>query len=53
MDNNCRRGLQYVYLSAPQHVQKLLEDFPDVLSSNRFTASKPTLVLWFMLNLGD
>ena len=29
------------FLSAPQQVQKLLEEFPDVLFSNRFTASKP------------
>ena len=29
------------FLSAPQCIQKLLEDFPDVQSSNRFTASKP------------
>ena len=28
-------------LSAPQRVQKLLEDFPDVFSSDGFTASKP------------
>ena len=28
------------YLSAPQRVKKLLEDFPDVLSSHCFTASK-------------
>ena len=29
------------FLSAPQAVQNLLKDFPDVLSSNGFTASKP------------
>ena len=29
------------FLSAPQQVQKLLEEFPDVLSSDGFTASKP------------
>ena len=29
------------FLSAPQRVQKLLEGFPDVLSSDGFTASKP------------
>ena len=29
------------FLSAPQQIQKLLEEFPDVLSSNGFTASKP------------
>ena len=49
------------FLSAPQHVRKLLEDFPDVLSTDGFTASKPrhgdtiispNLVLPFSLNLG-
>ena len=29
------------FLSAPQRVQKLLEDFPDILSLDRFNASKP------------
>ena len=29
------------YLSAPQQVQKLLEEFPDVISSDGFTALKP------------
>ena len=29
------------FLSAPQAVQNLLKDFPDVLSSDRFSASKP------------
>ena len=29
------------FLSAPQQVRKLLEDFPDVLSSDNFTDSKP------------
>ena len=29
------------YLSAPQRVKKFLEDFPDVLSSDSFTVSKP------------
>ena len=29
------------FLSAPQQVQKLLEEFPDALSSDGFTASKP------------
>ena len=29
------------FLSAPQLIQKLLEDYPDVLSSDGFTASKP------------
>ena len=29
------------FLSTPQCVRKLLEDFPDVLSSDNFTASKP------------
>ena len=29
------------FLSAPQAVQNLLKDFPDVLSSDGFTASKP------------
>ena len=31
----------FAFLSAPQHVRKLLEDFPDVLSSHGFAASKP------------
>ena len=29
------------FLSAPQHIKKLLEDFSDVLSSDGFSASKP------------
>ena len=29
------------FLLAPQQVKKLLEEFPDVLSSNGFTATKP------------
>ena len=29
------------FLSTPQQVKKLLEEFPDVLSSDGFTASKP------------
>ena len=29
------------FLSAPREVQDLLQDFPDVLSSDGFTASKP------------
>ena len=29
------------FLSAPQQIQKLLKEFPDVLSSGGFTASKP------------
>ena len=30
------------FLSAPPQIQKLLSEFPDVLSSNCFTASKPS-----------
>ena len=29
------------FLSAPEHVKKLLADFPDILSSSNLTASKP------------
>ena len=31
------------FLSAPQKIQELLEKYPDVLSSDRFTALKPRL----------
>ena len=36
-------------LSAPQPIQKRLEEFPDVLSSEKFTASKPRHNVWHHL----
>ena len=37
------------FLSAPHCIKKLLEDFPDVLSSDGFTASKPCYRVWHHL----